>query len=281
MSIKIVVEPTFLVISIQLYLSEQIDFKERLICMKHFYLIVVLLFSFNGLAQLTFDLEGFYAFQDYNEVRVPNQTGTTFDLNREFELQQPAIAPRLRVTYKFGKNNVSALFAPLTTTYEGSAPRDIFFEGVQFYEGEYIYGKYTFNSYRLTYRRDLIDNEHWLFGIGFTAKIRDAEIALDTENAYSTKTNVGFVPLVRLVGAYKLDRWKFFIEGDGLFGGPGRAFDAFGGASYKTMIGENQPMHLKAGYRIVEGGADTGGVYNFTAFHLVAVGAILPLDWSK
>lgn len=243
--------------------------------------LIVLMMSNISFAQLTLDLEGFYAFQDYNEVRVPNSTGTTFDLNRDFELQQPAIAPRLRVTYNFGKNNISALIAPLTTTYEGSAPRDIRFEGVQFYEGEYIFGKYTFNSYRLTYRRDLIDNENWLLGVGFTAKIRDAEIALDTETAYSTKTNIGFVPLIRLVGAYKLDRWKFFIEGDGLFGGPGRAFDAFGGASYRTTIGEEQPLHIKAGYRIVEGGADVGEVYNFTAFHLISVGAILPLDWSK
>ncbi len=249
--------------------------------MRQVFFIFTLLISQSILSQLTIDLEGFYAFQDYNEVRVPNKTGTTFDLNREFELQQPAIAPRLRVTYKFGKNNLSALFAPLTTTYEGLAPRDIFFEGVQFYEGEYIYGKYTFNSYRLTYRRDLIDNENWLFGIGFTAKIRDAEIALDTEGAYSSKLNVGFVPLIRLVGAYKLDKWRFFIEGDGLFGGPGRAFDAFGGVSYETKVGKDQPLQFKAGYRIVEGGADVGEVYNFTAFHLLSVGVILPLDWSK
>tara|TARA_B100000508_G_scaffold140085_1_gene139971 strand:- start:61248 stop:61949 length:702 start_codon:yes stop_codon:yes gene_type:complete len=233
------------------------------------------------MGQLMIDVEGSYAFQDYNEVQVPKPSGTLFDLNRDFQLQQPAIAPRLRLTYSFGKNNISALFAPLTTTYEGISPKDIRFEGVQFFEGEYIYGKYTFNSYRLTYRRDLIDTDNWLFGIGFTAKIRDAEIALDTEDAYSTKTNVGFVPLVRLVGAYKLNNWKFFIEGDGLFGGPGRAFDAFGGASYKATIGDGQPIHLKAGYRIIEGGADVAEVYNFTAFHLISVGAILPLDWKK
>lgn len=249
--------------------------------MKKLVIFSFLLLNSIGYSQLTIDVEGFYAFQDYNEVRVPNQSGTTFDLNREFELQQPAIAPRLRLTYKFGKNNISALFAPLTTTYEGPAPRDIRFQGVQFYEGEYIYGKYTFNSYRLTYRRDLIDNDNWLFGIGFTAKIRDAEIALDTEYAFASKLNVGFVPLVRLVGAYKYEKWRFFIEGDGLFGGPGRAFDAFGGASYETIVGKDQPLQIKAGYRIVEGGADVGEVYNFTVFHLISVGAILPLDWSK
>lgn len=248
--------------------------------MKYLVIFLSLLLTHFGISQLTIDLEGFYAFQDYNEVRVPNEKGTTFDLNREFELQQPAIAPRLRVTYQFGKNHISGLFAPLTTKYEGSAPRDIFFEGVQFYEGEYIYGKYTFNSYRLTYRRDLIDNDNWLFGIGFTAKIRDAEIALGSEDSFSSKLNVGFVPLVRIVGAYKLDKWRFFIEGDGLFGGPGRAFDAFGGVSYKTILGKSQPLHIKAGYRIVEGGADVGEVYNFTVFHLASIGVILPLSWK-
>lgn len=248
--------------------------------MRNAILFFSILFTQFGFSQLTIDIEGFYAFQDYNEVRVPNETGTTFDLNREFELQQPAIAPRVRATYQFGKNHLSGLFAPLTVNYEGAAPRDIRFEGIQFYKGQNILSKYKFNSYRLTYRRDIIDNENWLFGIGFTAKIRDAEIALESENTISSKINVGFVPLVRIVGAYKLNNWRFFIEGDGLFGGPGRAFDAFGGASYKTIIGKSQPLHIKAGYRIVEGGADVGEVYNFTAFHLASVGVILPLDWK-
>ena len=249
--------------------------------MRTFIVVTVLCLTNWSISQLKIDLEGFYAFQDYNEVRVPNKTGTTFDLNRDFELQQPAIAPRLRLTYKFGKNNISGLFAPLITNYNGLASKDIRFEGVQFFEGENIEAKYKFNSYRLTYRRDLIDNENWLFGIGFTAKIRDAEIALESEQSSSSKVNVGFVPLIRLVGAYKINNWRFFIEGDGLFGGPGRAFDAFGGASYKTTIGKKQDLHIKAGYRIVEGGADVGEVYNFTVFHLISAGIILPLDWSK
>jgi len=104
---------------------------------------------------------------------------------------------------------------------------------------------------------------------------------LESEDSFSSKLNVGFVPLVRIVGAYKLDNWRFFIEGDGLFGGPGRAFDAFGGVSYKTIIGKSQPLHIKAGYRIVEGGADVGEVYNFTVFHLASIGAILPLNWKE
>lgn len=249
--------------------------------MKFLAILTTFCFAHLGISQLIIDLEGFYAFQDYNSVRVPNETGTTFDLNRDFELQQPAIAPRLRLTYKFGKNNISGLFAPLVTNYEGIAGKDIRFEGVQFYEGENIFAKYQFNSYRLTYRRDLIENENWLFGIGFTAKIRDAEIALKSEQSSSSKVNVGFVPLIRLVGAYKINNWRFFIEGDGLFGGPGRAFDAFGGASYKTRIGKKQDIHIKAGYRIVEGGADVGEVYNFTVFHLISAGVILPLDWGK
>ena len=99
--------------------------------MKHIIHIIVFLFSANVMSQLTIDVEGSYAFQDYNEVQVPKPSGTLFDLNRDFQLQQPAIAPRLRLTYSFGKNNISALFSPLTTTYEGISPKDIRFEGVQ------------------------------------------------------------------------------------------------------------------------------------------------------
>ncbi len=53
-------------------------------------------------------------------------------------------------------------------------------------------------------------------------------------------------------------------------GGPGRAFDYLIGA--KFLVSEK--IDLKAGYRILEGGADVDEVYNFTLINFLTLGLI-------
>ena len=236
------------------------------------YLLLLMLFgSHFANCQFTLETELGFPIPGYNKIRVPNEA-TEFDFNSDFSLDGLTIPGRARLTYTFGeKNNISALFAPLTINYKGASPRDIEFQQTLFSEGEDIEGEYKFNSYRLTYRRDIVKNEKWLFGIGFTAKIRDATIALSSENKKDRKDDIGFVPLLRLVAAYKYQDLEFIIEGDGLAGGPGRAFDFFGGVNYNFY----KNLSGKIGYRIVEGGANVSEVYNFTIINIITAGLIL------
>jgi hypothetical protein len=67
---------------------------------------------------------------------------------------------------------------PLSVNYEGAAPFDIRFQNTTFLQGQNVKARYKFNSYRATYRRDVYGSEKWIVGVGFTAKIRDAEIRL-------------------------------------------------------------------------------------------------------
>lgn len=220
-------------------------------------------------AQWSIDAESGLAFQDYNKVRIPNEGGTDFDFNGDFELQGPVVPFRVRVGYTFGeKNHVFGLYAPLTLRYEGPAPFDINFENSFFPEGVAVDGLYRFNSYRLTYRRDVLLTDAWTLGVGFTAKIRDARVQLDAEGMRDRSDDLGFVPLLHLYGAYHTDRWHLYIEGDALAGGPGRAIDVFAGARYSLGRGAD----LKGGYRILEGGADVEQVYNFTLVNFAVIG---------
>lgn len=223
-------------------------------------------------AQVSIDVESGLAFPGYNEVRIPNQTGTTFNFTDDFEAQGPVIPFRLRVGYTFNeRNHIFALFAPLNISYEGTVPFDISFQNSTFGAGVPIEGFYKFNSYRLTYRRDIFATERWLVGIGFTAKIRDASVRLTSGDGISDrKDDIGFVPLLHIFTAYQLPGWTLFLEGDGLAGGPGRAFDFFLGG--KVPVADK--LALKAGYRILEGGADIDEVYNFTLINFATVGFI-------
>ncbi|KEO73919.1 hypothetical protein [Anditalea andensis] len=243
--------------------------------MKHLLVAVAMLITYQAQAQFTFDVESGLAFQGYNNVRIPNQGGTSFNFTRDFDAKGLVIPFRLRVGYTFNeKNHIFGLFAPLNVNYEGAAPFDIAFQNSTFGEGENIDGFYKFNSYRLTYRRDIVSTDRWVVGIGFTAKIRDASVRLTSENGTADrKDDVGFVPLLHLFTAYQLPGCTLFLEGDGLAGGPGRAFDFFLGGKLPVY----SKLDLKAGYRILEGGADVDEVYNFTLINFASIGLILTL----
>jgi hypothetical protein len=241
---------------------------------KWFYtLLCSIFFSFPLQAQFFADIETGLAFQSYNDVRIPNQNGTLFSFTDDFQLQDPLIPIRGRLGYTFGiKNHLSVLIAPLWVNYEGLAPFDIQFQNSMFSQGVLTRGFYKFNSFRLTYRRDLIQSERWILGLGFTGKIRDASVQLENIlGVEDRKDDLGFVPLLHLYVEYHWDRWGIYFEGDGLAGGPGRAFDLFIGPYYKLT----NAIALKAGYRMLEGGANIDEVYNFTMINFAIVGVVI------
>jgi hypothetical protein len=234
-------------------------------------LSVFLSSAYHVSGQWRIEIESGSVFQGYNNVRIPNEMGTTFSFLDDFELQGLVIPFRIRtaVTFGGGRNHISALYAPLSLDYQGEAPFDIRFQQTNFSQGDFIDGFYKFNSYRLTYRRNFIHQNRWLAGVGFTAKIRDASVQLSTGGMSDRKDDIGFVPLLNIYGAWRGDNARLWIEGDGLAGGPGRAFDFFAGGEVLLL---HDYMWLKGGYRILEGGANVDDVYNFTLIHFAVIG---------
>lgn len=243
--------------------------------MKQIFLTVI----FSGLlvqtyGQISLDVSGGLVAQTYNKVQIPNEEGTAFDLYKDFQIQGPVIFYSLKLGYCFReKNHLFLLYAPLSVNYEGAAPFDIRFQNTTFLQGQNVDAYYKFNSYRVTYRRDVYNSEKWIVGVGFTAKIRDAEIRLTDANTTDKKEDFGFVPLLNLYAEYKFNKWSAFFEGDGLAGGPGRAFDLYLGGK----IPLNEHFKIKAAYRMVEGGADVESVYNFTMLHFANLGLIITI----
>ncbi|QRQ99843.1 hypothetical protein [Dyadobacter sandarakinus] len=239
-------------------------------------IICILVFSALGeaQAQVTLDLEGgIVPSTNYNKVRIPNNGGTLVNLPDELDLNAKLFY-RARLSYRFsGRHQVSALYAPLTVTYKGNFGNPVLFNGITFGTGQPVKVNYKFNSYRLTYRYDVISTRKWELGVGLTAKIRDADIRFRNESSDTHFDNIGFVPLVNFKAAYKAARWTFLIEGDALASKQGRAEDIFAGASYLFT----PKFGIKAGYRVLEGGADSDEVYNFNWINYASVGVLLTL----
>ncbi|MFM9952340.1 MAG: hypothetical protein ACKV1O_30700 [Saprospiraceae bacterium] len=139
-------------------------------------------------------------------------------------------------------------------------------------------GTYKFNSYRLTYRYDIVQKRRFEFGLGLTAKIRDAKIALSSAGLVSEKTNLGFVPIINFRLLWNIDnKFGILLDGDALAAPQGRAEDVMIAATYK--LSDN--LSVRAGYRILEGGADNDEVYNFALFHYASVGLSYTFDNPK
>lgn len=167
------------------------------------------------------------------------------------------------------RHTISILYAPLETKSMGRVSKDILFEDVVFPADTEIAGSYKFNSYRLTYRYDFVQKPMVEFGIGFTAKIRDAVIALSSPGLTAEKINIGFVPIINFRLLWHVDRkFGLLLEGDALAAPQGRAEDILVAATYAL----SDRFHIRAGYRILEGGADNDEVYTFSLFHYAAFG---------
>ena len=220
-------------------------------------------------AQALIDFETGFVSTGYNDVRIPGDQGTLFSLNDDL-ISKTEFFYRIRLNYTIkSRHTLSLLFAPLETKSEGSVANDILFEGVVFPANTEIAGTYKFNSYRLTYRYDIVKKPRFEFGLGFTAKIRDARIALSSSGLISEKTNVGFVPIINFRLLWNIDdKFGILLDGDALAAPQGRAEDVLIAATYKL----SDSFGIRLGYRILEGGADNDEVYNFALFHYASVG---------
>ena len=126
-----------------------------------------------------FDFENGAAISGYNDVRIPGDTGTAFSFTDDLT-SDTAYFWRVRGDLRMARNHVlSALIAPLRVDAAGAFDHPVSFAGTTFAPGVPVKGLYVFNSYRLTYRWEPVQNEQWRFGVGLTAKIRDAVTRLE------------------------------------------------------------------------------------------------------
>jgi hypothetical protein len=211
------------------------------------------------------ELEGGPVWQSRNKVQIPNDaSGTRFSLV-DLVGHGPWPAGRLYLTWNINdRHSIRALLAPLKVKETGSLTDPASFAGGTFQEGDPVEGTYRFNSWRLGYRYRFSPLPALDLWVGFTAKLRDAEIRLQQGAVSARDTDLGFVPLLHLAADWRfVTRGHLLFDFDGLAGGPGRAFDT----ALKVGYDLSDRWRLSAGYRTLEGGADVESVYNFAWLH--------------
>jgi hypothetical protein len=215
-------------------------------------------------------LETGAVFTGYNDVRIPGNTGTTFSLSEDLDSDE-SVFWRARVSYRIGtRHSLAILVAPLIIEAHGTLEKEVAFRNAVFPAGTTLDATYRFDSYRLTYRYELVRKEGLRIGMGLTAKIRDATISLKSRDVAAEKPNTGFVPLINMRIVWSLgDRFGLLLDGDALAAPQGRAEDLLFAVRYSAT----DRLAFRAGYRLLEGGADNDEVYTFALFHYLSLGA--------
>lgn len=206
--------------------------------------------------------------QSRNEVRIPSDSGSLVSI-KDFS-KGSSLSGRIYLGYHLSdKSELRVLFAPLTIQATANYPT-FSFQGTTFAEFWPTTSLYRFNSYRVTYRYLFHSRNAWKLWVGFTGKIRDAEIAFSQRDFRQSKEDVGFVPLLHFRAKYQIGEKDFVdLDFDALAAPQGRAEDV----SLKYWFPLGETVMANVGYRLLEGGADNDKVFTFAFLHY-AVAAI-------
>lgn len=217
------------------------------------------------------NLEAGAAWFSRNDARIRGDTGTKFDL-LELTGSGPVAYSRVHASRRLGARHALRLtLAPFEADGKGTLDRDVLFKETTFPRDRRTYGRFRFNTYRLTYRYTVIENERQHWAIGGAALIRDAEIRLEQNDRSARRDDLGIVPLLHGYGEVFLsDRLSVLVDVEGAGSPQGRAIDATLQLRYGTVEGWQAAL----GYRTLEGGADNDAVYTFAWIHyaLVSIG---------
>jgi len=242
------------------HLTSKLVFQSR-------YWILFICFNYNlsTNAQTFVNLESGTFFTNINDIRNGNN-GTLFSLKNDF---QTPVSPFLRLRAGYlsnGKNHFSFLYAPLKIVETGTIEKDILFDGKNFKANIPIEAVYKFNSYRFTYNRRIIIKDNFKFGLGLSAKIRDAGVSLKNRELLSENFSIGFAPLINLIANWDISQ-KIGVDffGEGIAASKGRAIDL----SLSGRYSFTKNLQGNIGYRLLEGGANGTNRYNFIQLHFI------------
>lgn len=205
-----------------------------------------------------------------NEIRKPAGSGTTLDLT---ELLGPgrSTAARLDLRWRVGdRQHLRVLLAPFEVTGSARLGAEVRFQDTTFAAGLPTEARYRFNSWRASWSYQLVQDQGWTVRLGATAKVRDAKVELRQAGRAARTTDLGFVPLAHVAAERRLgDSATLVFELDGLAAPQGRAVDAALLLRWRAF----GRVHLDAGYRLLEGGADNDQLYTWARLDGWRIGA--------
>lgn len=208
-------------------------------------------------------LESGAVWQSRNVVRIVPETGTLVEF-APFN-KGPFLHYRAEAFYHFNsRHRLRLLYAPFSIGVSSTPTEDVRFNSTNFLAGSELNINYKFDSYRLSYIYRLFEQSQHSFDLGFTLKVRNADIRFSQGSSSDNYSNVGVVPLLYLAHEWSWNEtWGLYTSLDFAAAPQGRALDLECLVRREWRSGDS----LGLGYRTLEGGADNEKVFSFSWFH--------------
>ena len=209
------------------------------------------------------------SFQTANEVHIPSRTGTRFDYDA---LTGGPVSPFFRAELEAGpweRHGLRFVYQYLRNEGTGTLPTPTRFAGQVFLPAVPTSGRYSFDTFRATYRYTLIDRHDFRLRLGATLLVRDAEIRLTQPGRRARDEDVGVVPLLHAGFDWRFaPRLVLIGEADGLGFGQGYAVDLGLRVGYDVAPG----WQVSGGWRMLAGGVDNSSTFAFARFQTLTAG---------
>ncbi len=234
----------------------------------YFFVSAAILIGTNStLAQTRVMIESGAFWQHRNDVRISPTQGSHIEFD-QFN-QGPFFHYRAELSHEWGaRHGWRFVIAPLSLNVKGTFSQNINFNKQMFNANEEVNINYQFNSYRWGYFYSIIKANDQTLNIGFTLKLRDAQIGFEQKNVNRVYDNLGFVPLLYIDYQYQIHSdWYLHANADFAGASQGRAIDL----ALKLRKDLSKNWSAAAGGRTLEGGAENDKVFTFSWINYAVV----------
>ena len=214
------------------------------------------------------EVEGGGIWQGNNDVGVPGTTGTRFSM-AQLVGRGPDAYARLGLGYSFNPvHDLRFVWAPLSMSGTGALDQTTQFAGQTFAAGVPTTARYRLDSYQLTWRARVHEDETWDWHAGLSGRYVDGGADLSQAGLAANYSDGGFLPLLHLDGRARLSQnWSAVFDADA------------GGVSQRRMLDFtlqlrtflDEDWELGVGYRGIQAWFESPEAFNQPWLHAALV----------
>jgi membrane-associated phospholipid phosphatase len=198
-----------------------------------------------------------------NEVKSPRDTGTAFDMSKDFDdFSNPTTSAAGNINWVMDQvHELGFRFAPFEVRDEGRVTQTTNFGNKTYTAHTPMVSRYLMFTYDFRYRYEFVPKSDWQLKLGGMLSIQDfaIELAYSDGTSHERVSDLVLLPLLHAHVGYNIsDDFLVYVEGEGISFGHDKSFEAIG--KFQWNIDENWDIGL--GYRYVARDIETDRLVN-------------------
>jgi membrane-associated phospholipid phosphatase len=207
------------------------------------------------------------AFLEKNEITVPSDTGTTFDLANFEKINDPLSTAAIDFEFYINdRNEASLYFSPFESRDRGSFANPVSFAGQIFPANTEIWSDWLLYDLRARWLYNLTPASSWDVKLGAALSYQHIEIGLESASgslSAEVKDDV-FLPFLITKVSYQINpKFSVGVEAEGIYLSEDSALETGGFLNYRV----SERWDFTAGYRYYARDIETSEIKNDVVYH--------------